>query len=863
MIFDALAAQFQQRFDHEKRARVCLWFDEKKEFRRLLPAFRDHLARKGGKSPFVLLEYDPSVFHGQIWIRHEIYRKIYGRQPGERAAERFLVYFPLSEERLEKADDRGEHHLELLTEYRVGGLIWRVGGRRPTLFSFLRQAGVNLPENPQEQRRLRDGGEDSLLAKYAAKFCERPREFWAAALTPEMARSGLVGDVDQTLFDMALDPGATWSRLQSEGLRDEFLVAMRERYGFDAVMNEPADWVRGFVTVSALTETFLGYGEPPDFPFHDRLPPAALRDRHVELLRRWLRDSENRPVWDRRIAEVESGIDLSAWASRLDGLSFAFPHLVRRRWERLLEAFERASGRESELSEFFEKYSPVLRKEVEFSRSGGALAGSWDALASLGRLRELVREANERILKEEDIAGLARLYLEFAPKVDLLHLAVRRQASELELPSIGRVADRVHADYANLLNGRFFEFLAARGSVDVPGVPPVSEKIEAAVWKARGRRAMVIVDSLRYDCAHAIKEALPGLEIQTSPLRAMLPAVTATGMTALLPLSGADLKVDCRDNQVRPMVNGRDMSQRQNRIEHLSEFGAQCLDIDRVEETADPPEKLGELLVVFGHEVIDRMGHGNADVLIRHLHLEIERLARLVRKLHHWGYPVVHIVTDHGFILVDPDRLPPEIPCDKAWCRVLKERFALIPAHADLPLVSFPLEWDETLRVAVPPGTAFFRRERSFSHGGATLQELIVPHLVSRSRAKGRRPFHVDVAVADATLMQGVVRVALRAVPEAADAPVQLGMYAAAGRTIRLDVLRTDETGLKKSVLAGGGAKEVRLDPAANREQKVNLFFHTALRFQAGELLDLDIRDAETGEQFPSGGLRVSIGRTM
>ena len=32
--------------------------------------------------------------------------------------------------------------LDLLTEYHVAGVIWRVGGKRPTLFSFLKQVNV-------------------------------------------------------------------------------------------------------------------------------------------------------------------------------------------------------------------------------------------------------------------------------------------------------------------------------------------------------------------------------------------------------------------------------------------------------------------------------------------------------------------------------------------------------------------------------------------------------------------------------------------------------------------------------------------------------------------------------------------------
>ena len=33
MILDALVNQFVQRFQHEKRAQVCLWFDERRNSR--------------------------------------------------------------------------------------------------------------------------------------------------------------------------------------------------------------------------------------------------------------------------------------------------------------------------------------------------------------------------------------------------------------------------------------------------------------------------------------------------------------------------------------------------------------------------------------------------------------------------------------------------------------------------------------------------------------------------------------------------------------------------------------------------------------------------------------------------------------
>ena len=53
MIFQALNDQFLQRFQHEKRAQICLWFDEKQEFRRLIPEFKQYLQEKE-ETPFCL-----------------------------------------------------------------------------------------------------------------------------------------------------------------------------------------------------------------------------------------------------------------------------------------------------------------------------------------------------------------------------------------------------------------------------------------------------------------------------------------------------------------------------------------------------------------------------------------------------------------------------------------------------------------------------------------------------------------------------------------------------------------------------------------------------------------------------------------
>ncbi|MCY3818401.1 MAG: PglZ domain-containing protein [Gammaproteobacteria bacterium] len=862
MILPALVDQFGQRFQHEKRARVCLWFDEKGEFQRLLPALRAHLEAMPAP-PFELLEYDVERRRGQIWIKHRIHGTSEERWAGEGGRQRFVVWLPFAEDRLEHGGADGEPALDLLAEYGVAGVTWRVDGRRPTLFRFLKQAGVVLPGTPSEQRRLYEGGCESLLAKYAARFADQPATFWSGPLSAEWAQSRLIGDVDQTILDLAVSPETAWRDLNERGLVAEFLALVRERYGFDGPLDRPAAWVAAFVAALALTETFLGYGEPADFPLAERLPPVSVRIQHRQLLQRWLRDSESRSAWDRWIREVEGTVDLSAWARGKPGFCFGFPHLVRMRWRQVAEAFAAAARKSSTTTGFFREHGELIAREAEYSRASPNPVGAWVLLHRLQELAAACEHATERAEAADTVGAVARVFVDQAPTVDATHLEVRRHAEQQNQPAVAAVADRVYATYANTLNTRFFERYIDNGEADIPEFRFVTEHLEAQLWTAKSKRAVLVVDALRYDCAHLVRQALPpNLDVQIDPVRAALPTVTPVGMTALLPLSTTKVSFEVKGNDLHPRLDGKDAALRSNRIAFLEAFGADCRPIDDLEACADPPDALGNLLVVFGHDEVDQLGHASADVLVRHVHLEIERIARLVRKLHGWGYQEVHVVTDHGFILLDRERLPDEVPCNRDWCRVRKARFALVPAEADLPIKSLPFDWDPTLRVALPPGLAFFQAEQAFSHGGAALQELVIPHLVSRSQVAVEARIGVEVVLPTFELLRAAVKVKLRpALPESPSGG-QMALFPATGRTVSLDVLRTDEQGTRASVLVGSRPKEVRVDADAG-ERNATLFFDSAQSFSSGELLDLDIRDVETTEQFPPGGVKLTVGRDL
>ena len=860
MILQALVDQFKQRFQHEKRAQVCLWFDEKEEFLKLVPSFRTYLEAMQSP-PFRILAYDATQHHGQIWLKYEIYRTLDALPEHKRRRQRFVIYLPLAQDRLAHGGPNGEPALDMLTEYRINGVTWRIGGKRPTLFRFLKQANVKLPVGPRDQQRLYDGGRDSLLAKYVVKFADRPTAFWGDLLSPELAQSRLVGDVDQTILDLAVSPETTWQSLRRKCLVSEFLAMVREKYGFEGSNESPARWVEDLVTTLALTEAFLSYGERADFPLVDRLPSQAVRSHHQQLLHRWLRDSESRTAWDRWIQMVEMKVDLTAWARDKAGYCFGFPHLVQMRWQQIADAFATAATKSSTTAAFFEEHGALIAKEAEHSKASLSPSGSWELMHQLQGYLAACEQAGQLAEQADNIEALVQVFVEQATVVDAAHINVRHDAERQSQPAVVKVADRAYATYTNTLNGRFFERYVTGAAANIPKLPYVTDRLEKRLWTTHGKRAVLIVDALRYDCAHLIRQVLQNFHVELEPMRAAIPTVTPVGMTALMPLSAKKVSFEIKGNSLHPQVNGKDTAVRSTRIAFLKDFGADCREISELEANSDVLHGLGELLVVFGHEEVDHIGHGSADTLVRHLHIEVERIARLVRKLHRWSYPEVHVVTDHGFILLDADQLPDEVTCNTEWCRVKKERFALVPAEADLPVASLPFDWDPSLRVALPPGLAFFKAEKSFSHGGAALQELVIPHLVSRSRTPSKR-IGVEVVLPTFELMRAAVKVTLRPKRPASSKGEQMALFPATGRTLNLDVLRTDSTGTRVSVLASARPKEVHVDAEVN-EQNVTLFFHSAQSFSAGEILHLDISDIETTEQFPPGGIKLTVGRDL
>jgi hypothetical protein len=106
MIHEGLTNEFLSLFGRVPDRRIILWFDEKRDFERLLPGFEAHLNGLA-VPPFVFLRYEDTTSHGQLWIKHEIHWASRQLPATQHYACRYVVYLPFAPERLDGPEQEG------------------------------------------------------------------------------------------------------------------------------------------------------------------------------------------------------------------------------------------------------------------------------------------------------------------------------------------------------------------------------------------------------------------------------------------------------------------------------------------------------------------------------------------------------------------------------------------------------------------------------------------------------------------------------------------------------------------------------------------------------------------------------------
>lgn len=849
MILKWITADLIELFTRDSRVSVALWFDGNAEFSHLLPAVEESLAERD----VCLLAFQPELHHGALWLKWAL-------EAGPAKGKKAILWLPFDRGDLTSALWEIEP-LDPLMEYHFSGLTWLIDGRQPTLFAFLRKHGVPLPSSRAAQDALFRGGPDSLLAKYVRANVDRDETFWKSkVLTAAVIEESIVGDVMERLLRFLADPAHEWEMLQQQGIADEFCSQVAAQYGeTDSLPDDPEGWAAAFVRSLIAQEIYEATGNPTDYPLAAELPKPKHRLATRKLMAHWQRDRDHLETYRRWALNIEKKIDLRAWAEDKAGASHALRSLAAERWSKYLRGLKQVAQSGSELRSYLIENRKLAEEEVNgFWASGTDDLPGWRLALELIHLVERVDKVLGMLNPALTPPDLVEAYIKDWHQIDLAHwrlMAAARRADEMEV--LAAAADRFYTQYLDAVGQAFYTAFRDAAQWPPSGCQSVSELASQLFSGSTARSAILVVDALRFDLAAALRASLG--EGELTGYLANVPSETWVGMTSLLPNPDAHLEIKGGKPVLASPVAGGDLNYRAYRWKLLEAAGANHLgtdpkgnrkdEIHHLQELAEKPASLPQQLVLFDRGV-DELGHGANYEVILHFEELIAALGRAIRKLKSWGYSEIHVVTDHGFVLLNANAHIQPLELSKSQFVLSAARWGITDAGQKLPVASVTFPLDPNWQVALPPGLRSFAEPGRFFHGGATLQEVVIPHLKFASMTAPRR-ISVTVELPKTEVFTLAVKVELT--PEVS-APKDL--FDTQVERLRLRVF-LGEPGAPRS-----NEKTIEIEPGSVEPISVTLFLNREPAIAAGTEIPLQVLDQDTQYNF-AHGMSIRAGRDL
>lgn len=236
-------------------------------------------------------------------------------------------------------------------------------------------------------------------------------------------------------------------------------------------------------------------------------------------------------------------------------------------------------------------------------------------------------------------------------------------------------------------------------------------------------RVVLFADGLRFDIAKELHQKLEAVGILGTLDWdwSTVPSVTASAKPAVSPVANAVEGHESGDEFSTRLAGTSAKLTHDRFLQALKEQGWQCLGPT---ETGDPS---GSAWTEFG--TLDKRGHNDGWKLARAVESELADLASHIGHLLDAGWSEVVVTTDHGWLLM-PGGLPKvefkAFFAEHRWgrCAVLKS-----DASTDLPVNLW--HWNESVGIASPHGVGCFKAGVEYSHGGVSLQEMVIPRLIA------------------------------------------------------------------------------------------------------------------------------------
>ncbi len=264
--------------------------------------------------------------------------------------------------------------------------------------------------------------------------------------------------------------------------------------------------------------------------------------------------------------------------------------------------------------------------------------------------------------------------------------------------------------------------------------------------------AYFVVDAMRFEMGVELSERLPkSAEVSVRPAVCTLPSITPIGMAALQPGASSSFSVVEQAGTLGVRIDDAFLPDLAARKKFASSRVPNLADIVLDELLSLQPSKLakkieGAQVVIVRSQEIDHAGERGFTFQARQvMDTVIDNLARAIRKLVAAGVEHCVLTADHGHLFFPTDRDESMRIDAPGGDQVELHRRCWIGRGGATPpgcvrVTASALGYDSDLDFVFPLGSGIFKAggDLAFHHGGPSLQELVIPVVTVRMKARER-----------------------------------------------------------------------------------------------------------------------------
>lgn len=329
-----------------------------------------------------------------------------------------------------------------------------------------------------------------------------------------------------------------------------------------------------------------------------------------------------------------------------------------------------------------------------------------------------------------DVSSIADDYALYGWSCDSAAIAATASAKGTD-SLVHRVIAAIYSPWLDSTARRFQELVVA----NTEGFRKLVRSVDA-----ERDTCILFVDGLRFDIGGQLKSTLEsrGMQVKLSHRIVPPPTVTAAAKPLASPAHIACIG-DTSGDDFTPIIAAKKQPATSDRLR--DELVSRGVQVFMPPETGSPANAQNGAWTEIGS--IDEIGHKMQLRLVGQLPDEIENIADRIAALLTAGWPVVRVVTDHGWLLM-PGGLP-KVELPKYLTATKWTRCAVFTGKTEPDMPVIPWYWNEKIKIASAPGIHAFVVNMEYAHGGLSPQECVVPDMIVSFGAKAIHAKIVDI----------------------------------------------------------------------------------------------------------------------